>query len=285
MSSVTCEVCPRGCVLTPGKVGACRARGNVDGAVVGLGYGRVTSLAVDPVEKKPLARWRPGTRVLSLGGYGCNLRCAWCQNHSISQAGEDDVGWRVLSPAKLAAIAGALHAEDAAMVGVAYTYNEPLVNWEYVRDTARMVHAEGLANVLVSAGCVRARVVDEVAPLIDAANIDLKSIRPETYRALGGDLACVQETIRRLAAEPGCHVEVTTLVVPGVNDSASEMDELAAWLADVDPQLVLHVTRFFPAWRMTDRGPTPVAQVYDLMDVARRHLAHVYPGNCGTRRA
>jgi len=280
MSDVVCTTCPRGCALAPGAAGACRARGNVDGVVVPLGYGRLTSLAVDPVEKKPLARWHPGSRVLSLGGYGCNLRCAWCQNHRISQVGEGEVGWREVPPVKLAAIAASLHAQDARMVGVAFTYNEPLVCWEYVRDAGRLVRAEGLANVLVSAGCVSAQVLDEVAPLLDAANVDLKSIRRSTYRALGGDLSCVQETIRRLAAEPGCHLEVTTLVVPGVNDSEAEMDELAAWLASVDPQLVLHVSRFHPAWRMTDRPPTDVGLVYRLAEVARGQLAHVYTGNC-----
>jgi pyruvate formate lyase activating enzyme len=166
------------------------------------------------------------------------------------------------------------------MVGMAYTYNEPLVCWEYVRDCARLIREEGLANVLVSAGCVAAEVVRELAPLIDAANIDLKSFSDETYRQLGGELAAVQECIRLLASERTCYLEVTTLVVPGVNDTDAEMDALAAWLASVDPHIVLHVTRFFPRWHMLDRSPTPVKRVYELADVARTHLAHVYTGNC-----
>lgn len=275
-----CDTCPRGCELVPGAVGACRARGNVDGAIVPLGSGRVTSLAVDPVEKKPLARWRPGSTVLSLGSYGCNLRCPWCQNHEISQVGEDGVPWRELAAEDIAALAQRLHSEDPRMVGVAYTYNEPLVAWEYVRDCGRLVHQAGLANVLVSAGCVSAGVVREVAPLIDAANIDLKSFSSETYSRIGGDLANVQETIRLLAATPTCHVEVTTLVVPDVNDTDEEMDALAAWLASVDPSITLHVSRFFPNWRLRDRGPTPVRRVYELADVARNHLPHVCTGNC-----
>lgn len=264
----------------PGAVGACRARGNVGGSVVPVAYGRVTSLAIDPVEKKPLARWRPGTTVLSLGGYGCNLRCAWCQNHRISQAGEGDVGWHEVTPDELVALAVEARERDAHMVGIAYTYNEPLVCWEYVRDAGVLAHEAGLANVLVTAGCVREEVVREVAPVVDAANVDLKSIRPQTYESLGGDLPSVQATIRALAAEPSCHLEVTTLVVPRVNDSREEMDELAAWLAGVDPTIVLHVTRFFPAWRMRQGRPTPVEVVYDLADVARSHLEHVYTGNC-----
>ncbi len=277
---IECTTCPRGCRLALGSVGACRARGNVDGVVVPTGYGRVTSLAVDPVEKKPLARWNSGSTVLSLGSYGCNLRCPWCQNHSISQVGEDGVGWRLVSPEELMKLAVRLNAEDSRMVGVAYTYNEPLVSWEFVRDCGLLMHEAGLANVLVSAGCVSSAVVQEIAPLIDAANIDLKSFSSETYRTIGGDLATVQETIRLLAATSSCHLEVTTLVVPDVNDSVDEMRELAAWLASVDPDITLHVSRFFPNWRMRDRGPTPVSRVYGLAETARKYLAHVYTGNC-----
>ena len=280
MSAVRCDVCPRGCVLAPGVEGACRARANVEGVVQATGYGRVTSLAIDPVEKKPLARWKPGSTVLSLGGYGCNLRCPWCQNHSISQVGKDGVAWRELAPQEVASLAARAHAQDARMVGVAYTYNEPLVCWEYVRDCGELVHKAGLSNVLVSAGCVNEHVVQAVAPLIDAANIDLKSFRAQTYERLGGSLSVVQRTIELLAGMPTCHVEVTTLVVPGVNDSDVEMDELAAWLASVDPHIVLHVTRFFPRWRMSDASPTSVALVHHLVSVAREHLLHVYPGNC-----
>jgi pyruvate formate lyase activating enzyme len=247
---------------------------------VSLGYGRLTSLAVDPVEKKPFARWMPGHTVLSLGSYGCNLRCPWCQNHQISQVGEREVPWRVFSPEDIVALAARLNEEDLRMVGVAYTYNEPLVSWEFVRDCGKLVHEAGMKNVLVSAGCVLPDVVHEVASLVDAANIDLKSFSAETYRRIGGNLETVKETIRMLAAEGGCHLEVTTLVVPGVNDSDEEMESLSAWLASVDPDITLHVTRFFPNWRMRDRGATPVSRVYELAGVARRSLRHVVTGNC-----
>ena len=276
---VRCGTCPRGCRLAPGCVGACKARSNENGRVIPSAYGRVTSLAIDPVEKKPLARWKPGSTVLSLGGYGCNLRCAWCQNHTISQVGEGEVGWRQVLPEELIALAVQAREQDGRMAGVAYTYNEPLVCWEYVRDAGGLVHEAGFANVLVTAGCVDELVVRELAPLLDAANIDLKSFRPETYRRLGGDLPTVQHTIELLANVPTCHVEVTTLVVPGVNDSDEEMDALSAWLASVDPDMTLHVTRFHPAWRMRDRGPTPVKTMHRLAKVARGNLDHVCLGN------
>lgn len=266
--------------MKDGAVGACRARANVGGSIRPTGYGRITSLAIDPVEKKPLACWNPGSTVLSVGSYGCNLRCPWCQNHTISQVGEDGVGWREVTPSQLADLAVRANTQDARMLGVAYTYNEPLVCGEFVRDTALLVREAGLKNVLVSAGCVNEGMVREVAPLIDAANIDLKSFRSETYRSLGGNLRVVQRCIEVLAATPSCHVEVTTLVVPGVNDTPEEMSALAAWVATIDESIPLHVSRFHPAWRKWDCGPTPVADVYALAEVARAHLTHVFTGNC-----
>ncbi len=280
MSAVRCDTCPRGCLLGDHSHGLCRARACEDGEIRPVGYGRVTSVAIDPIEKKPIARWHPGTTVLSVGGYGCNLRCPWCQNHQISQVGASDVGWRMLPAARLAQMAVDAHRRDDRMMGVAYTYNEPLVCWEYVRDAGVLVREAGLANVLVTAGCVSEEVVREVAPLIDAANVDLKSFSESTYRSLGGDLKAVKRTIGMLAQTPTCHVEVTTLVVPGINDTQEEVVSIARWLASLDEDIVLHVTRFFPAWRMRDRAPTPVNRVYALADAARQYLSNVLVGNC-----
>ena len=237
-------------------------------------------MAVDPVEKKPLAEFHPGCTLLSVGSYGCNLRCPFCQNYEISQAGPDDIGWREASPAKLVELALRCRAEDPRMIGIAHTYNEPLVGWEYVRDCSLLAREKGLVNVLVSNGCASSAVIDELAPLIDAANIDLKSFSPAFYQTCGGDLETVRSTIARLAAEPSCHLEVTTLVVPGMNDGDDEMRALAGWLAGLSPDIVLHVTRFFPRWKMSDARPTPVETVHRLADVAREELSHVYVGNC-----
>ena len=280
--AAVCGVCPRRCRLSPGALGSCGARRNLDGVVVPEGYGRLTSLALDPIEKKPLARFMPGTYVLSAGSYGCNLRCPFCQNWEISQAGEKDARWREVSPEGLAALALDARRRDARVSGIAYTYNEPLVCWEYVRDCARLAHEAGLVNVLVSNGCVGPAVVDGLEGLLDAANIDLKGFSDELYDACGGapgSLGAVRATIERLSADPRCHLEVTTLVVPGMNDSDDEVGAMAEWLSGLG-DVTYHVTRFFPRWRMTDRPPTPVGVVRRLADVARRHLSHVYVGNC-----
>lgn len=251
-----------------------------DGTIVPLAYGRLTSIALDPVEKKPLSRWKPGTFVLSVGSYGCNLCCPFCQNHTIAQVGADEVRWEYVGPEELVTLTRDARVRNPRVVGIAYTYNEPLVAWEYVRDAGTLAHEAGLANVLVSNGCANAQVVNELAPLIDAANIDLKGFTQEYYRWCGGDLATTQACIERLAAEPSCHLEVTCLVVPEHNDDPAQMRALAAWLAQVDPHIVLHVTRYFPRWKMEGGRATPVSTVYQLADVAREELADVVVGNC-----
>ena len=279
-ASATCDVCYRGCSIPEGGIGACRARTCRDGQVVPGNYGRVTSLALDPIEKKPIARFRPGTYVVSVGSYGCNLRCPFCQNHEIAQVGSGEVPWRVIEPDELVGITLAARKDDPSVIGIAYTYNEPLVGWEYVRDCARLAREAGLANVLVSNGCANPTVIEEIAPLMDAANIDYKAFSAEAYRTLGGDFDSVRSAIERFAEEPGCHLEVTTLVVPGINDDEADVEEAAAWLASLDPDITYHLTRFFPRWHMSDARPTPVRDVYHLADVARGRLEHVLTGNC-----
>lgn len=279
-AAATCPVCPRHCRLAPGEPGFCRARANVGGRVACTSYGRLTSLALDPVEKKPLAMWHPGSYVLSVGSYGCNMACPFCQNDAISMADENGVPWRPMDPDGLVALAGRLRADDPRVCGLAFTYNEPLVGWEYVRDCAELAHREGLAVVLVSNGMACAPVVRALEGLVDAANIDLKAATEEGYRTLGGELACVQATIEALAADPACHLEVTTLLVPGLVDPEADVDALARWLAGVDPGIPYHVTRCFPRHRMAGGAPTPVADVRRAAEVARRHLRHVFVGNC-----
>ena len=273
-----CETCPRHCRLTEGAFGACRARHAQGGRVVCANYGRITSLALDPIEKKPLAFFHPGRPILSVGSYGCNLRCPFCQNDGISQRGGDDVATESATPAALAEIAGRL-ARERGNLGLAYTYNEPLVGWEFVRDCAREIRARGLLNVIVSNGCVEAEVIDSLAPLLDAANIALKGPSQAYYDWVGGDFQAVCRTIATLHSA-GCHVEVTTLIVPGRNDADADIAAIASFIASVSPEIPLHITRFFPRFRLLDAPPTPIATLRRLAETARTRLSRVLIGNC-----
>lgn len=273
--SLKCDICFHHCELDEGRTGLCRARANRGGQIVPLNYGRLTSLALDPIEKKPLRRFHPGGLVLSLGSFGCNLRCPFCQNAEISMAGAEFPA-RDYSPEALVQLALALRPRGN--LGLAYTYNEPLVGYEFVRDCAAMVREAGMFNVLVTNGTIEEAPWRALLPLIDAVNIDLKGFTEAWYRRLGGDLETVKRSIA-LAAE-ACHLEVTTLVVPGCNDGEDELRALSSWLASLSPDIPLHISRFFPRHRMNDLRPTPVDTVYRLAAVARERLRYVYTGNC-----
>lgn len=275
-----CNTCMHHCNLEHGQRGICRARKNEGGNVICENYGKVTSLALDPIEKKPLNMFYPGSRILSVGSYGCNLRCAFCQNHEISMADEKTAETVYISPQDLAdRAAGCKYMGN---IGVAFTYNEPLVGWEYIRDAGTLIKEAGMKNVLVTNGTAMLEALEEILPLVDAMNIDLKGFRESYYKELGGDLNTVKEFIRRAAKD--CHVELTTLIVPGKNDSVSEMEEEAEWIAsvgeDVGKEIALHVSRFFPRYRMMKGKATDVETVYNLAETARKHLRHVFTGNC-----
>lgn len=273
--SIPCELCFHHCQLKEGQTGLCRARANRGGRIVPLNYGKLTALALDPIEKKPLRRFHPGSMVLSVGSFGCNLRCPFCQNAQIAAAGAESPT-RDCPPEAL--VRQALGLRGQGNIGVAYTYNEPLVGYEYVQDCAALVRQAGMCNVLVTNGTIEEGPWRALLPLIDAVNIDLKGFTEDWYRTLGGDLETVKRSII-LAAEH-CHVEVTTLIVPGENDGEEEMRALSGWLSSVSPEIPLHVSRFFPRHHMTDRPSTPVETVYRLAQVARERLPYVYMGNC-----
>lgn len=271
-----CPVCPHHCLLAEGQTGRCRARKNREGKIVGINYGKLTSLMLDPIEKKPLRRFFPGSRILSVGSFGCNLACPFCQNYEISMADSGQAHWQEVTPEALAGLAQEY--QSYGNIGVAFTYNEPLVGYEFVRDTARLVRERGMKNVLVTNGCAEPLVLEELLPYVDAMNIDLKGFTGEWYEKLGGDLETVKRFIARAAQD--CHVELTTLIVPGENDSEEEMDREARWIASLDWEIPLHVTRFFPQYRMADKVPTPVERVYRLRNTAAQWLRYVYVGNC-----
>lgn len=273
--NIRCELCPHRCSLAEGQIGLCRGRVNRNGRVVCLNYGEATSLALDPIEKKPFARFHPGSRILSYGSYGCNLRCPFCQNAEISMAGRGDIATRPLTPEGLAQAARKLVPQGN--IGVAYTYNEPLVGYEFVLDCSRAVHAEGLLNAIVTNGMILPGPLDALLPYTDAMNIDLKGYTDAFYRWVGGDLETVKGSITRAAK--ACHVEVTTLVIPTRNDSEDEMAREADFLASVNPELPLHLSRFFPRYKVLDLSPTPLETLERLAAVARQRLKHVYLGN------
>ena len=277
-----CGVCFRHCEIKEGGIGFCKARTCQNGKVIPCNYGRITSLALDPIEKKPLRRFYPGARILSLGSFGCNLRCPFCQNNEISWS--DEV-FRMaeraafLSPEELLKIA--LKYRDQGNIGVAYTYNEPLVGYEYVKDCARLVKEAGMKNVLVSNGTAELSVLNEIVPYMDAMNIDLKGFTDEYYSGLlKGKRRQVMDFIEE--AVKHCHVELTTLIIPGENDSVDEMKAMTAWIASLENgrDIPLHVSRFFPCFHMTDREATDVKKVYELAETAREQLKYVYTGNC-----
>ena len=272
----TCDICPRACCLKPGQVGVCRARTNIDGTVSCLSYGQLTAIALDPIEKKPLARYRPGTTVLSIGSYGCNLSCPFCQNHDIAQVGKGQ-RTQLVSPEHL--VDEALSLRTQGCIGLAFTYNEPFVSFEYMRDTALLAHEAGLVNVIVSNGMVNADVFDEALEWTDAINIDLKGFSSDYYRQCGFDgLAAVKRSIEAAAACESCHVEVTTLIVPGMAKE-DEMLQAAQWLASIDPSIPYHVTQYHPAYHMLDVPALPNAQVRAYAQRARSYLLDVIEGN------
>ncbi len=271
-----CSICPHDCVLGEGQTGLCRARSNRGGAIRPDNYGLVTSISLDPIEKKPLYRFYPGSRILSVGSYGCNLRCPFCQNYEISMAGKERAGTIYVSPEEL--VEKAIELLPQGNIGIAYTYNEPLIGYEFVMDCSKLARAKGLKNVLVTNGYINEKPLAELLPFIDAMNIDLKAFTEGFYKRINGDIETVKKTIE--TAANFCHVEVTTLIIPGENDSPEEMRQLSAWLADVDKDIPLHISRFFPRYKMSDKDATPIKTVYSLADAARENLKYVYEGNC-----
>lgn len=272
-----CPVCTHHCSLEEGQKGLCGARVNENGRVVCANYGKITAMALDPIEKKPLNQFYPGSQILSVGSYGCNFSCPFCQNHEISMAKGGCLSCADILPEQL--VETALSCRDRGNIGIAYTYNEPLIGYEYVRDCASLAAAAGLKNVVVTNGSLSLECLEEILPFIDAFNVDLKGFTGQFYRRIGGELEDVKAFIRTAAR--ASHVEVTTLVIPGENDTVEEMEALSSWLASVGREIPLHLTRFFPRYHMADRTATPIETLLELERTARKKLRYVYLGNVG----
>jgi pyruvate formate lyase activating enzyme len=269
---VACDLCPQACRITEGRHGLCLGRVNRGGTLYAMNYGECVSVAMDPIEKKPLYHVCPGRAVLSIAPNGCNLRCDFCQNYSISQA---RARTSRVEPADLVRLA-----LESGSFGIAYTYTEPLVWFEYLLDAGGLAHESGLMNILVTNGVVNEEPLKELLPLIDAMNVDLKSMRPEFYRTYChvDGLAAVKRTITLAARES--FVEVTNLKIPGLNDSEDETRELVDFIAGLSPSIPLHFSAYYPTYKMTIE-PTPVPTLVRAAEIAREKLHYVYLGNVG----
>lgn len=270
---VQCFLCPHRCIIAKDRRGTCRVRRNEGGVLYAQTYGKISSIALDPIEKKPLYHFYPGREILSVGSIGCNFHCSFCQNWSISQVNPDDFPLREVSPEDLASLA---HSNNS--IGLSYTYNEPFIWWEFVYDTAQLVQKRGLKNVLVTNGYVEEEPLRELLPWIDAMNIDLKSMDDDFYRRYcGGTLSPVLRTIE-ISAKEGIHIELTNLIIPGLNDRWELIEKLVDWVYDLNPNIPLHFSRYFPAYKL-DNPPTSASFLSEVYHFARRKLPFVYLGN------
>lgn len=295
--AVQCNLCPHRCSIANGAKGICGVRFNKEGKLYSPGYGAISAIALDPIEKKPLYCFHPRSKILSIGGFGCNLRCPFCQNYEISMdrsaiaetcgsdkcvsgnPGNGTTGNRIgrrgrkITPEDI--VAAASDTIPKGNIGVAYTYNEPLINFEFLKDCATLINAAGLNNVIVTNGFIDLEPLEDILPFIDAMNIDLKSFSDDFYKKAGGRLEPVLKTIE--ASVKQCHIEVTTLVIPGENED--DVKEIAKWLASIDPDIPLHLSRFFPNYLYSDRAPTTRESILKLQETASMHLNRVYSGN------
>ena len=274
---VICPICPHACSLLPGQTGICGARHAVDGKVVETSHGLLSSIHVDPVEKKPLHHYYPGSGALSIGAFGCNLKCRGCQNASISQVRASDGDGFYIKPSEIVDIAISYQCRS-----VAYTYNEPIIWSEFAVETAHAVREAGLGNIMVTAGYVTDKTREWLFESMDAANVDLKGFSEEFYKTWAkASLGPVLETLEYLHQLPGFWLEITTLLIPGINDSNSMLESEFAWIVEhLGVDVPLHLSAFFPAYKATEIGSTPVETLFRAQSLAEKAgIRYVYLGN------
>jgi len=272
-NKVRCELCPHRCVLKEGQVGVCRVRKNIGGKLYALNYGSVSSIAVDPIEKKPLFHFKPKSEVLSLSTVGCNMRCKHCQNWEISQVGMEFPYLKEMSPEDVMKIARNYE-------GIAWTYNEPTIWHEFTLDVSKMAKKEGLYNVYVTNGYINEEPLKEIGQYLDAMNIDVKAFSDEFYRKItGARLQPVIDTVEK-AYKMGIHIELTYLIIPTLNDGEKEIRKFVEWVYDLSPEIPVHFSRFFPMYKLTDKPPTPLKTMHQAYRIAKDvGLEYVYLGN------
>lgn len=273
---VICQLCPTNCHIKPGDLGDCKVRINRDGVLVSEVYGKLEAMNLDPVEKKPLYHFYPGTKILSVGTAGCNLHCSFCQNHPLSQCGvSEDKALHFFAPEDLVELAE----QTDHNIGIAFTYNEPSINYEFMLSAAVNARAVGLHTAMISNGYINPEPLSSLLGPVEAFNIDLKAFSNKFYQTYcKGKLYPVLKTIKQIASS-GCHLELTTLVIPGLNDDLSEFEQLCHWIADeTGSSTVLHLSRYFPGYQLK-LDPTPAETLYQMYDLAKNFLHHVYLGN------
>ncbi len=274
--TVRCDLCPWFCVLKPGQTGNCKVRSNENGKLVTLIYNQIAAFGIDPVEKKPLYHFYPGKSILSIGEVGCNLHCSFCQNHRISQCFASEFeGFQEITSSQL--VAKALKIPQNA--GIAYTYNEPFTFYEFMLETAKLAHESGLKNIVVSNGYINPEPLEELLPFIDAFNIDLKAFSEEFYKKqTKGKLTPVLECLKIISKSPA-HLEITNLIIPGLNDDETEFEKMVKWIAsETGNDVPLHLSRYFPQHQL-NLPSTPVTKLETLYELAKKHLHYVYLGN------
>ncbi|MDD5688174.1 MAG: AmmeMemoRadiSam system radical SAM enzyme [Elusimicrobia bacterium] len=270
---VKCNLCPWYCIIADSKVGSCHVRKNVDGKLYSLIYSKFTSVSMDPIEKKPLYHFYPGSEILSVGTLGCNFHCQFCQNFEISQADFDENLIKNVSSSDIIALAKQYNS-----IGLAYTYNEPLINYEWLKETMVEARKYGLKNVIVSNGYINEEPFVNIVENIDAANIDVKSFRDDFYKKYcGGKLASVLRTVEIMVKKKK-HVEITNLLIPGLNDSDEEISDLVDWIWSLGEEIPLHFSRYFPCYKMTVKS-TPFSTLERARKIAIKKLKYVYLGN------
>lgn len=275
MEKIKCEICPWACSLQEGENGFCGVRGNREGRIQNINYGKLAVASLDPIEKKPLKLFHPGSKILSIGANGCNLRCRHCQNFSFVMAADYEIDMMETDPREV--VETALSYRDQGNIGLAFTYNEPVTMYDFMMDTAKLSKEKGLLNVMVTNGYINEEPLRRLLPYMDAMNIDLKCFTNEGYEKLGGRLDVVKRSIE--IAQAACHVEIACLIIPGENDSPEEMEEAMKWLSSVNHEIPVHIDRFFPMYKVLDKPPTPMKTLEMLREVAERYMKYVFLGN------
>ncbi|QGU00816.1 Radical SAM, Pyruvate-formate lyase-activating enzyme like [Candidatus Syntrophocurvum alkaliphilum] len=269
---VKCSLCPHNCNIKEDKLGLCRVRYNNNGILYSLSYGKTTALAVDPIEKKPLYHFYPNSTILSVGSFGCNLSCGFCQNYRIAHSQPD---YKYISPELLCNIAE--DAKQTGSVGVAFTYNEPSIWYEYIYDTAKLLKKNDIKTVLVTNGYIELEPLKDLIPYIDAMNIDVKAFTESFYKKnCKGKLNDVKRTVEFCSKKT--HIEITTLLIPSENDSSKEITDLVSWISSINSDIPIHLSRYFPAFKFKQH-PTPENTMYLAKEIASKYLAFVYMGN------